>query len=329
MRKLNRILIPTDLSEGSRKAYQYSESLLRVFGGTVDMIHVVPTFKYLHESMKKVGYPFSLDHDVYPQIIEQTEEKVREELERYIPEQHRGDALVRIGRKAYEVILETSQKGAYDLILMGAQGLHADNITRGHVTEKVIRYSTKPVLSVSGSILADETEQILVPTDFSDFSLKAVLPAAITAGRLNAGITLFHVKELHGSEPNGPADMADEAADEAFRSRVVKRLEEFYAQRPKAGVQLQDRQGERLFVLHRDEEKYEIPLQIERVRGISAHYEIVDYAEEHAQMIVIATHGRTGLLHMFLGSTSEKVVERARIPVLTIRPKEAVARMKQ
>ena len=323
MKKLNRILVPTDFSEESRKAYSYANSLLNVFGGKVDIINVIPTIRYLHESMKKVGYPFSLDQDVYPHIVEDTEDRIKEELDKYIHEDHRGEAVAKIGRKAYETILELAHQQKYDLIAMGAQGLHADHIIRGHVTEKLIRYSKIPVLSVSGNVMPESTGNILVPTDFSDFSLKAVLPAAIMAGRLKSEITLFHVSELHGSEPTDQEDVSPDAMRE-FRDKVANKVRAFFAERPKAKVKFENGASDK-FTLHleRDDEQYQIPVKVEQVRGISAHYEIVDYAEEHADMIVIATHGRSGLLHIFMGSTTEKVIQWAKIPVLTTRPKEA------
>src|SRR5262249_52455930 len=51
--------------------------------------------------------------------------------------------------------------------------------------------------------------------------------------------------------------------------------------------------------------------------------QIVDYAAEHEiDLIVIATHGRTGLSHIFLGSVAEQIVREAPCPVLTIRERE-------
>jgi nucleotide-binding universal stress UspA family protein len=326
MKKLNRILVPTDFSDGSRKAYIYAEHLLRFFGGTIDMINIVPTIKYLQESMKKTGYPFSLDQDVYPHIIEQASDRVTRELEDFIEEEHRGKPVVKIGRKAYEIILEHAHKERYDLIVMGAQGLHADKIIRGHVTEKVIRHSRIPVLSVSGSVMPEITQNILVPTDFSDFSMRAILPAAIMAGRLKSRITLFNVNELHGSEPEEDQN-AENDAIRTFRKKVAKKVHDFFAERPKAKIKISSIEDDELFLhLDRDDEQYKIPFHVERVRGISAHYEIVDYAEQNADMIVIATHGRSGFLHLFMGSTSEKVVQWAKIPVLTVRPKMAPKR---
>jgi universal stress protein A len=57
-------------------------------------------------------------------------------------------------------------------------------------------------------------------------------------------------------------------------------------------------------------------------RGLS-YQEIVDYAEgNRIDIIVIATHGRTGILHTLLGSVAEKVIRYSKIPVLVITPTE-------
>jgi nucleotide-binding universal stress UspA family protein len=50
--------------------------------------------------------------------------------------------------------------------------------------------------------------------------------------------------------------------------------------------------------------------------------EILDYAREHsADLIVVGTHGRSGVVHMLLGSVAEKVVRKADCPVLTVGPR--------
>ena len=56
------------------------------------------------------------------------------------------------------------------------------------------------------------------------------------------------------------------------------------------------------------------------LKSINAHYAIVDYANESSDLIVMATHGRSGLSHLFLGSTTEKVITSSNVPVLTVRP---------
>ena len=62
----------------------------------------------------------------------------------------------------------------------------------------------------------------------------------------------------------------------------------------------------------------EFDVIVEQGRAAS---DIVKYTEEYkADMIVIATHGLTGLQHLLLGSVTEKVVRRAGCPVFTVKP---------
>lgn len=68
-----------------------------------------------------------------------------------------------------------------------------------------------------------------------------------------------------------------------------------------------------------DELKKELPVETIAVPGIP-FYEIIKFAKENEiDLIVIGTHGRTGLAHMLLGSVAEKVVRKAPGPVLTVR----------
>ncbi|WP_409070341.1 universal stress protein [Aliifodinibius sp. S!AR15-10] len=55
-------------------------------------------------------------------------------------------------------------------------------------------------------------------------------------------------------------------------------------------------------------------------KGISANYAITSYGDEHTNLIVIATHGHSGLAHLLLGSTAKKVAQHSICPVLTVRP---------
>jgi nucleotide-binding universal stress UspA family protein len=55
-------------------------------------------------------------------------------------------------------------------------------------------------------------------------------------------------------------------------------------------------------------------------RGISAHHAITEYAAQNADMVIMTTHGRSGLSHLFLGSTAEKVVRHVKLPLITVKP---------
>ncbi|HBQ59522.1 MAG TPA: hypothetical protein DD671_07815, partial [Balneolaceae bacterium] len=55
-------------------------------------------------------------------------------------------------------------------------------------------------------------------------------------------------------------------------------------------------------------------------KGFSAHTEIIEYAEENADMVVMSTHGRTGIARVLLGSTTGIVAQQLSKPLLTLRP---------
>jgi len=71
-----------------------------------------------------------------------------------------------------------------------------------------------------------------------------------------------------------------------------------------------------------------IPHNVKLLKG-TAFIEIINEAKEYkADLIIIGTHGRTGLEHVLFGSTAEKVVRKAPCPVLTIKPKNFSAVVK-
>ena len=149
--------------------------------------------------------------------------------------------------------------------------------------------------------------RILVPTDFSEPARKAIRYAAQMAGQFGATITLLHVFELPTyaqSLPEYPT---------IYQSRDD--LQSLYAD---AKVHAE----ERLAAL-RDQLSNE-SLTADVLMHVGTPYEhIVQAARETAaDLIVIATHGYTGLKHLFLGSTAERVVRHAPCPVLVVREHE-------
>lgn len=319
MNAINRILLPTDFSESGKAAYRYAVRFTERFGGIVDMLHVMPTLRYFHESMDRVGYPLDIDESKEPDFLENCEMKLRKELEDNIPESIRGKAIVKIGPKASRLIAEYAEQFDYDLILMSTVGNSGEQvISLGSCTQNVIRHSNVPVLSVRESF-EREVRNVLVPVDFSDASLQALHPAATMAARLGSGITLFHVIELYQADVDTQPDEPGTSTSSAANRKVQDLVNRYLEKHPQKGMSLSEKDGKNVLAYRHNGESYEIPLHIESHRAISAHYEIVDYANQHADMVVISTHGRTGLSHLFLGSTAEKVVQGAEPPVLTRR----------
>ena len=148
-----------------------------------------------------------------------------------------------------------------------------------------------------------EIRRILAPTDFSDHSCHALIYARTFANRWDAELHLLNVIEPAvfpteaGLTPMGMINLDSELTEASERAmgELVKREEV---------------QGARIVTA------------IAHGRASSA---IIEYAKSNGiDLIVIATHGRTGLEHLIFGSTAERVVRESPCPVLTVRPKDEV-----
>lgn len=148
-------------------------------------------------------------------------------------------------------------------------------------------------------------KRILVPVDFSAASKKALDMAIAIAARLDASIEVMHAVEYPVyAIPDmtvavaGAAPMAFERYARESATRDMERfIGEVVALRSMPGVQLTPRivEGE-------------------------ASRSILEYAKQGAfDLIVMGTHGRTGLDHLLLGSVAERVVRKAPCAVLTTR----------
>lgn len=147
-----------------------------------------------------------------------------------------------------------------------------------------------------------EIKRILAPTDFSAHSEKAVRYACSLAERLGAELHLIHV--LSEIIPAGP--------DPLLMPVMPPRFYEENEQQARQTLEnlLKPTWGKPASV-------------VSAVRWGSPVEAIVDYAQEQAaDLIVIATHGRTGLSHVLLGSVAERIIREAPCPVLTIRNPE-------
>ena len=144
--------------------------------------------------------------------------------------------------------------------------------------------------------------KILVPVDFSEQSLKALQYAVCFAEQFGAEITLQHVVQpvVYPSELGYALDEIPLLSEQA----LVKSA------------------GQRIAKLAMDAIKP--PLKCQTLVSIgNPFHEITSAAQErNVDLIIIATHGYTGIKHVLMGSTAEKVVRHAPCPVLTVRERE-------
>lgn len=336
---LKRILVPTDFSLGSRIAYEYANDFAKKFGGKVDLIHVIPSLKYLEESIGRLGLPFNMDKDLFPHLISEATNRLKIELHDHIDEAQRGEVKCMIERKPSDAIIreagsgkhkmvvegreEQRGDGDYDLIIMGARGADkSGGLLTGSITERVVRRSPVPVLAVPDHLPTSPARRILFPTDNSGLSLSGMEPAIALAFAVGGTITVLHIIEIHGSSVDNLGDGVDEEA--AIRNVLADNLRQTLVEDQKICMDLEagNEAGSYTLVYKESGETRRVSMNIVVKRAVSAHYEIVDYAEDNDDLIVMSTHGRSGLGHILLGSTTEKVARYATVPVLTFRPIE-------
>lgn len=162
--------------------------------------------------------------------------------------------------------------------------------------EKQRRLPPQETDGAGGSHPVFQLRKILVPVDFSKCSEKALRYAIPFARQFGAEVTLLHVI--------APVivSSAGEVPQEGFLQSTEEAQNALDALQGTVGGDIRCKG---------------------LVRKGSPHIEIVDTAKELAiDLVILSTHGRTGLEHVLLGSTAAKVVRRAGCPVLIVREHE-------
>jgi nucleotide-binding universal stress UspA family protein len=200
---------------------------------------------------------------------------------------------------AWERILDRAAKSDADLIVMGTHGRGGmAHVLLGSVAERVVRTAHCSVLTLRDR--PDRTvRQVLVPTDFSATADAALDCAFVLAARLGADLQLLHVVD----DPFLAEGMAAEA---------------YIAEAPTVRTaMLRDAQAR---LKHRSSwPGVDVTVHTEVVFGHNAKT-IAEYAAmRNIDLIVMGTHGRTGVAHLLLGSVAERLVRTAPCPVLTVR----------
>ncbi len=297
MLQLRRILFPTDFSAVAEDAFSHAAYLASHYDAEVHVFNVVTPqhadqanpmdYLPLESAGESEGYFFA------------TEEEID------VPTRGANDDNVPVvyqkmeGTSPAQAIVDYVNEYAIDLVVMGTHGRQGvDRLLSGSVSEEVVRRAVCPVFTVLGREEprpGPEINQILAPVDFSEHTDLAVGHAKALADAYDASINLLHVVEdtvfptVYGIDPITPSlpdvqDRAREALEQLAASIDIGRQ-----------------------------------VNVHVTTGYAAG-DIVDFAEEHqADLIVMATHGRTGLQRFLIGSVAEKVVRQSPSPVFTVK----------
>jgi nucleotide-binding universal stress UspA family protein len=285
-----KILIAVDESDCSRRAAQLGLGLAGQLGARVSLVHVLN------------GLPAALSQTAKPDA---TEARARGQAllgEWQAEARRRGQEAqtqLREMTRPAEGIVAAAQQENCDLIVMGTHGREGlPFLLLGSVAERVIRLAQVPVLLVrSATVIAEPLEfrQVLVPVDGSELSNLALDQAKKLVGYLGAKLLVLHV------EPRAML-LAFEALEqtpeeqEKYRHQTRSLLDAAVKDFPEAEAIWRE-------------------AGVERIGDV-----IVRVAQERAvDLIMMGTHGRTGLDHLLLGSVAERVAHRASCAVLLVR----------
>lgn len=296
MLTIDRVLFPTDLSEGAKRAFPQAVHLADWHDASLHILNVTGRHRHDYETTRA---HFPLSADTLNEWLGRPEASDRgaewPDLDALPITQTQAEAA-----NPAERILTYAEEENIDLIVMGTHGRRGvERMLFGSVTEEVVRKAPCPAFTVrtdADTSPHQAVRRVLAPVDFSEASDVAVQHAREIALTYGAEIDLLHVVE----EPFYPSAYGYEPT--AFPTgEVLENVE----------TQLGNMAREMIGYEH---------AMIEVRTGDPAG-EILDYTNANGiDLIVIATHGRTGLDRVLMGSVAERVLRRAPTPVFLVKP---------
>jgi nucleotide-binding universal stress UspA family protein len=299
MLKINRVLVPTDFSQTSIHAIDLAMIICREFQAKLNIVHARIPFN---------DNPHGIDAEIAN--LKQYEKNVDEAILlrlKNIPEGNSDKLAIKHdiirGISAHAALLDYVSDNPADLIVMGTHGHSGfSHFLLGSVAEMVVRYAPCPVLTLHAETkLIARPRRILVPFDFSDLSRKSFHYAVNFAIKFKSEIDLLYVidTDVHPSlYAWGMKSIAQMIPD--IKQRVSGTLNE----------------------LIKNERAGRLKITRHFVDGKPSG-EILNFAKENKNdLIIMATHGRSGAEKFLLGSVTEKVVRLAKCSVLTLKMDE-------
>jgi nucleotide-binding universal stress UspA family protein len=283
-----RILVPVDFSALSDAALAYARMFADAWGGGLHLLHVTG---------ERLAPPHEGGRDAEPAALR----RIRDRL---TGDDRRRRLHIRVVERSApaDAILSYARSAGVDLIVMGTHGrTGVAHLVMGSVAEQVVRSAPCPVLTVHEAPRgAARITRILVPTDFSAPSDAALDCARNLQLKSGASIHLLHV--LEDEQIAGPFG-AEVFVTEAPETRAARLRD------------ARERLAHRISAADRESRR----VTSEILFGPTAST-IVAYAGDNGfDLILMGTHGRSGLAHLLMGSVAERVIRGAACPVMTTR----------
>lgn len=297
MKYIKHILFPTDFSKCADVAYEYALLIANIYNAKIHIFHVFvtswpakdPEFEISHLSKEKYLYTKMLKNN-----FEINFAKYRRQDDKFIRSFKTGYAVA-------PTIVEYIKTNMVDLVIMGTHGQRGlRHMMLGSVAEEVLRTTDRPIITIrNNDSIQTVPKRILVPTDYSIHARTAVVEGHNIAKKFGADLILLHVIE----EPIPPAfylSANDVVINDLFDSAEKDSKQALSDLVNDVGI------------------KQKFKLEVIKGHVVST---ITEYASDNdVDLIVMGSHGDSGLTHFLLGSTTEKVLRSAFCPVMTVKP---------
>lgn len=288
---MRRILAATDFSARSQRAVRRAGLLARQSGAELILLHVVDDDQPAHLAELERSEASKILAEKLQCIAELRDIRCRHVVTA-------GDA--------FDGILRSAETASADLVVMGA---HRKQLLRdifvGTTIERVVRTGIRPVLMVNREA-ARPYVRVLAAVDMSDASARALQSARTLGFFDNAHLSIVHAFEALAKSTMFIADVPQERIDAYVAQEQSRTIAELAAFLQANGC------GDLPWSLRVEEGD---PFQT-----ISRAVE-----ETHPDLVVVGTHGRSGIAKVLLGSVAEEVLRSLEVDILAVPPAAAHA----
>jgi len=287
---VKRILVATDFSSHATRALEHALELAKLFGAELE---IFTSAWIAPQALASVALGMS------PSLVEEARAEARQKVDTLAghlrARDFRATSRVSLEEPSSAICARAAELGA-DLVAVGTRGASAlAHVLSGSVAERVSRLAAAPVLTAHADSPGPGPYRcVLVPTDFSPDADAALAFARKLVAKTGGKLVLLHAYDLPRMMTLG-ATLAAANIEKTLAEAAHARLAELRS--TLSGV---------------DVDAFASASQPD-----PAIAEAVERA--HADLIVMGTRGRTGLAHVLLGSTAERVLRHARVPVVTVK----------
>ncbi len=285
---MKKIIVPTDFSEQAQSALDLASEIAVSTGAKIVLMHVIEYAKkqtvFLGSSslntMGTLSTGVEMDDIYFIQLFKRRKEQFAQILQD--PKYANVDITDKILLGTpYHAISEEITESEADLIIMGTTGVNDwEESLIGSTAEKIVRHANCPVLTLRRKVKLEDIEKIVFASDFKELN-----PSYL---KIVKGIQKLFNAELHMVYVNTPGNFKNER-------EIIGNLTQFAKEN------------------NLDNHKIHVYCHQHEEEGI------VWFTEDFKMdMVMMATHGRTGIIRMFEHSIAEDVVNFSKKPVVTI-----------